>query len=241
MREENVTSIRIVDDKRSGLGTACMVLGIIAIIGSWIPFLNTFSIILALVGLALGVPAFIIYLIKKKGSLGKILSGLILCSITLIIAFSINNAAVDSINETFGSDEGSKTEYAYGETAELNGMSIKVLSVDKNSGYTKNYITVKPDNDGDEFVIVEVEIKNTSSETKSYSSMDFSIQTGNGEIKSAGFSMYDTGNDLGSGSLAAGGTKTGKVVLTAPKDDNNLMLIYKGNMFDSKERKFKLQ
>lgn len=53
--------------------------------------------------------------------------------------------------------------------------------------------------------------------------------------------MYDTGNDLGSGSLAPGGTKVGKIVLTAPKDDNNLLLIYKGNMFDSKERKFKLQ
>lgn len=53
--------------------------------------------------------------------------------------------------------------------------------------------------------------------------------------------MYDTGNDLGFGLLAAGGTKVGKIVLTAPKDDNNLLLIYKGNMFDSKERKFKLQ
>jgi len=153
----------------------------------------------------------------------------------------MNKAAVDSINETFGSDEASQIVYDYGEAAELDGISIKVLNVEKNSGYTKNYINVKPDNDGDEFVIVEVEIKNISEETKAFNVLDFSIQTGNGEIRSAGFSMYDTGNDLGSGSLAPGGTKVGKIVLTAPKDDNNLLLIYKGNMFDSKERKFKLQ
>ena len=241
MNEQNVTNVRIVDDKRSGLGTASMILGIVAIIGSWIPFINTFSIILALVGVALGIPALIIYLQRKKGTLGKCLTGLILSTLTLIIAFSMNNAAVESINDAFGSDESSITEYAYGETAELDGISIKVLSVEKNSGYTKDYLTIKPDDDRDEFVIVELEIKNTSSETKSYSNMDFSIQTGNGEINSVGFSMYDTGNDLGSGSLASGGVKTGKVVLTAPKDDNNLTLIYKGNMFSDKERKLKLQ
>lgn len=241
MSEENVTNIRIVDDKRSGLGTACLVLGIISIIGSWIPFLNSFSILLAFVGIALGIPALIVFLKKKKGTLGKSLAGLILCILTLIIAFSMNKAAVDSIEDTFGSDEASQTVYDYGEVAELNGVSVKVLNVEKNNGYTKNYVNVKPNNDGDEFVIVEVEIKNTSEETKSFNVMDFSIQTGNGEIKSSGFSMYDTGNDLGSGSLSAGGTKVGKIVLTAPKDDNNLILIYKGNMSDSKERKFKLQ
>lgn len=241
MSEENVTNIRIVDDKRSGLATACLVLGIISIVGSWIPFLNAFSIILAFVGIALGIPALIIFIKKKKGTLGKSLAGLILCILSLIFAFSMNKAAVDSINETFGSDEASQIVYDYGEAAELDGISIKVLNVEKNSGYTKNYINVKPDNDGDEFVIVEVEIKNISEETKAFNVLDFSIQTGNGEIRSAGFSMYDTGNDLGSGSLAPGGTKVGKIVLTAPKDDNNLLLIYKGNMFDSKERKFKLQ
>ncbi|NLA72398.1 MAG: DUF4352 domain-containing protein, partial [Clostridiales bacterium] len=223
------------------LATACLVLGIISIIGSWIPFLNVFSIVLAFVGIALGIPAIIVFIKNKKGTLGKSLAGLILCVLSLIFAFSMNKEASDSLNEAFGTDEDSKIVYDYGEAAELDGISIKVLNVEKNSGYTKNYINVKPDNDGDEFVVVEVEIKNMSEETKSFNVYDFSIQTGNGEIRSFGFSMYDTGNDLGSGSLAAGGTKVGKIVLTAPEDDNDLLLIYKGSMFDEKERKFNLQ
>ena len=62
---DEVHKIEIVNDKRSGLGTASMVLGIIAIIGSWIPFLNVFSMLLAIIGLGLGIPAFIILLAKK--------------------------------------------------------------------------------------------------------------------------------------------------------------------------------
>ena len=53
--------------------------------------------------------------------------------------------------------------------------------------------------------------------------------------------MYGTGNDLGSGELAPNGTKTGKIVFEAPKGDNGLTLIYKGNMLSNKERKLKLQ
>ena len=112
--KKNVTDVRIVDDKRSGLATASMVLGIVAIIGSWIPFLNVFSIVMGFIGLGLGIPALIVYLTKKKGSIGKVATGLVLCVLTLIIAFSMNNSAVDTLNETFGPDENSDREYAFG-------------------------------------------------------------------------------------------------------------------------------
>ena len=238
---ENVTNIRIVDDKRSGLATACLVLGIVAIIGSWIPFLNVFSIIMGYVGLGLGIPALIIYFLKKRGSLVKCIAGVVLCILSLVIAYSSTHSAIKSIDNALGTDADSKTEYAYGETAELKGIAIRVLDVERSDGDTSGYFPITPSNQDDVFVIVEVEIKNNSDETKSYNEFDYSIQTGNGEIHSTGFSMYNTGNDLGSGQLAAGGIKIGKIVFEAPRDDNNLMLIYKGNMFDSKERKFKLQ
>ncbi len=239
--EDDVQKVTIVDGKKSGLATASMILGIISIIGSWIPFLNVFSIFIGFVGLGLGIPSLIIYFKKKKGSLAKSVSGLVLCILTLIIGISMNNAAVDSIDKALGSDADSKLEFAYGEAAELDGVSIKVLDVEHSGGYTENYISVKPDKDGNEFVIINVELKNNSDETKTYNVLDFELQTGNGDIQSSGFSMYDTGSDLDSGSLASGGTKTGKIVFEVPKGDNKLMMIYKGNWIDSKERKFKLQ
>ena len=250
--ENNVIDVRIIDDKRNGLETASMVLGIIAIIGSWIPFLNISSIIMGFVGLGLGVTALVVYLTKKKGAIDKVIAGLVLCVLTLTIAFSVNILAINAINDTFdsifgalndtfGADDYSEAEYAYGETAELDGVSIRILSVEHSSGYTENFRTISPTNDSDEFVIVELEIKNTSGKTKSYRELNYSVQTSDGVIHSAGFPMYDTGNNLGSGQLAAKETKTGKIVLQAPKGDNDLILIYKSNMFSNKERKFKLQ
>lgn len=41
--------------KKSGLGIASLVLGIIAIVGSWIPILNNISFLLAVIGLILGI------------------------------------------------------------------------------------------------------------------------------------------------------------------------------------------
>ncbi len=239
--ENNVTDVRIVDDKRSGLATASMILGIVAIIGAWIPFLNIFSIIMGFIGLGLGIPAFIIFITKKRGSLGKIIAGLVLCVVTLIIAFSINSAAVDNINEIFGTDKDSKLEYSYGETAELEGVSIKVLGVERSDGYTESYLTISPNKKDYEFIIVELEIKNNSEEIKTFNRFDYSIQTGNGVINRVGFSMYDTGNDLGSGQLAPNGIKIGKIVFEVPKDDDNLTLIYKDSLFSNKEIKLKLQ
>ncbi len=219
---DNVTEIRIVDDKRSGLATASLVLGIIAIVGCWIPFLNTFSIILGFVGLGLGIPAFIIYLIKKKGSLGKSIAGLVLCVLTLVIAFSITSAAVKSINDTLGSDSASKTVYAYGERAELDGVSIKVLNVQRSKGYTKDYFTVEPTKSSDEFVIIKIEIKNNSDKKASYNEFDFSIQTGKGDIQDGSYTLYDTGNNLNSVLLLSMVQKSGSLFLKSLKAIKNL-------------------
>ncbi len=113
----NTQKVEIVDDKRSGLATASMVLGIIAIIGCWIPFINIFSIIMGFIGLALGIPAFIVLLTKKKGSMGKTIAGLVLCLLTVIIGINMNieagkavNKGVQDLNNSIDEISGNKTE-----------------------------------------------------------------------------------------------------------------------------------
>ena len=123
---QETQKIEIVNDRRSGLGTASMVLGIIAIIGCWIPFLNIFSIILGFIGLFLGIPAFITLLVKKKGATGKIVAGLILCSLTLFIAFSMNGAATTAINESIDELGGNKTKYNLSETSKQQNNEEKL-------------------------------------------------------------------------------------------------------------------
>lgn len=149
--EEKVSKVEIVDDKRSGLATASMVLGIIAVIGCWVPFLNIFSIIMAVIGLGLGIPALIVYLKKKKGSLGKTIAGLVLCLITVIIGISMNISAGKAVDNALDELNGDKTQ-------EILQNEIEVTF--------GKYVT-----DGNEYYEtgkLEVTIKNKTNESQSY-------------------------------------------------------------------------
>lgn len=80
--------------ENSGLATAGMVLGIIAIVGSWIPFLNIVSIILAVLAVIFGlIPLF------QKRSVGKAVAGVVLGVISIIIAVTMLNSATEAIDE----------------------------------------------------------------------------------------------------------------------------------------------
>ncbi|MBN1091893.1 DUF4190 and DUF4352 domain-containing protein [Blastococcus sp. TML/M2B] len=71
--------------KGAGLAIASMVLGIIALIFSWIPIINNLAAVLALVGLGLGIPAL---LRARKGThhgFGFAVAGLV----TSVLAFAI--------------------------------------------------------------------------------------------------------------------------------------------------------
>lgn len=92
------------DKQKSGLAAAGMVLGIIAIVGSWIPFLNIVSIIIAVLAIIFGGVA----LMQKRGT-GKAIAALVLGVLTIIIAIVMMSAAVDSIDKAVNDDAEQKT------------------------------------------------------------------------------------------------------------------------------------
>lgn len=151
---EVTQKIEIVNDTRSGLATASMVLGIIAIVGCWIPYLNIFSIILGFVGLFLGIPAFIILLTKKKGSTGKTIAGLILCTLTLYIAFSMNSATNQAISEGLDEMSNSLDEMNGNKTEDIlkNDLDVKfgTYKIDSNSYYKRGKLEVTVTNKSEE-------------------------------------------------------------------------------------------
>lgn len=88
------------DNKSSGLATAALVLGIIAIVGAWIPFLNIVSIILAVLAFILGIiPLF------QKRSVGKAVAGVVLAVASIIIAVAMLNAASEAIDDALSPTE----------------------------------------------------------------------------------------------------------------------------------------
>ncbi|WP_348788416.1 MmpS family transport accessory protein [Leifsonia sp. NPDC080035] len=93
----------------NGLGIAALILGILALIGAFIPFLNYGAWFLGLIGLVLG----IVGLVQKNKAKGLALTGTILSGVAIILSIVLSiaytamfAAAVDSsIKESIKQDE----------------------------------------------------------------------------------------------------------------------------------------
>ena len=70
--------------KGSGLAISALVLGIIALLLCWVPIVNNFAAILAVVGLALGIPALVSARRGKRTGSGLAVASVILCVLALV-------------------------------------------------------------------------------------------------------------------------------------------------------------
>lgn len=128
-----------------------------------------------------------------------------------------------------------KEFYLVGEEVKLGNNVLIVNSVEKSNGSEWD----KP-KDGNEFVIVNVTIKNGGSSEISYNPFDFKMQNSKGQITDQAFTTIDTDTSLSSGNLATGGEVSGTIAFEQPVGDEALVLKYKANMFSNKEIKVKL-
>ena len=71
--------------KKSGLGIAALVLGIIAIVGSWIPILNNISFLIAIIGLILGIVGIFSIRKGKVGGKGLTIAAVVINVIAIVI------------------------------------------------------------------------------------------------------------------------------------------------------------
>jgi hypothetical protein len=71
--------------KGAGLAIASMVLGILALLLSWIPIINNLAAILALVGLGLGIPALIRARRGTHGGTGMAITGLVTSVLAIVL------------------------------------------------------------------------------------------------------------------------------------------------------------
>ena len=96
------------EKKKSGFGTASLVLGIIGVCTSFIPIVNNVSFILGLIG-----AIFAIISLIKKASKGQAVAGIILCILAMVITLSAQKALGDGLNEVssnFDKATGNSTE-----------------------------------------------------------------------------------------------------------------------------------
>lgn len=229
------------EEKKSGLATAAMVLGIIAIVGSWIPFVNIVSIILGVLAFIFG----IIPLLKKK-STGKAVTGVVLGALAVIIGIYMTSAATESIDDAINSDtevvgsaesDSEKTTYKVGDVIKFDDKQVTVTDLQRNWNSGNEYS--QPDS-GNEFVNVKVSIENNSDGQISYNTFDWKIKNSDGMITDVDMETYGLDGSLESGELAPGGKVSGTLVFQAPSGDEGLALQYSPSFWTDKKLEIKL-
>ncbi|MBP1971650.1 hypothetical protein J2Z83_003802 [Virgibacillus natechei] len=128
-----------------------------------------------------------------------------------------------------------KTEFDVGEQAELDEQVVTVTNVEKSQGSDFDQPS-----EGNEYVIVEVEIENHSDETISYNPYNFKMQNSDGQIEDIGIITVDSDTSLSSGDLASGGNVSGTLSFEQPIDDEELQLIFEPGFWSGEQIKFNL-
>jgi hypothetical protein len=103
--------------KDGGLAMGSMVLGILALLLSWVPIVNNFAAIVSLVGLGLGIPALIFARRGTHNGMGLAITGLVtsvLAFVLVLVTQWLYVSAIDevqsSINESIAGSQPSRDE-----------------------------------------------------------------------------------------------------------------------------------
>ena len=228
------------------LGILSIVIGTIALILSWVPIVNNFAAVLAVIGVILGLIAFLVNRKHKKllawiGTILSVISFAIVMGTQSMYSNAIDDATgkndTQATNDSSSSESSSKetsqssssqasssseedTTFKVGDTVEQrNGMNVKVDSVEYTDGGEYDDL-----NAGNQFVVVHLTLTNKGTKTLDYDSSDYKLDD-NGKQKYMDDSPVDDNVDdiysdmLDYGSLRPNSTVTGTIVGQAVTTD----------------------
>ena len=83
----------------NGIGIAALVLGILACLTCWIPFIGMFSIPVSVLGILLGIIGMIISVIGHRSKIGMPVAGTIVCVVAIVVAVASTGGTTRAITE----------------------------------------------------------------------------------------------------------------------------------------------
>ena len=190
-----------------------LVLGILAVIISWVPIVNNLAFIIGIVGVIFAIVGAIGVFRGKRAGKALAIAALAVNVISIVVVLgtqsmysaAVDEAVDDAVNgpaatETSTGEE-QATDLAVGTKVTLeNGL---VVSVDSVQTDLVNY-------DGSAVVGIQVTYTNDSDESASYNPFDWKGENADGAQES--YTYFDGAeNELSAGTLAAGGTVTGNI------------------------------
>ncbi len=143
---------------KSGFATAGLVLGIIGLCTSFIPFINNLSFILALIGIL-----FCIVSLIKRASKGTAIAGFIICILTCVAVVNSQQALADSLNETIDTFNEDMDKISGNKTEEILANDVDVVlgefEVTEGEWLTETQLVVKVTNKNSEMKSFSISIE----------------------------------------------------------------------------------
>lgn len=130
-----------------------------------------------------------------------------------------------------------KTTFKVDEVISFNDKEVTVSGVERNWDSGNQFI--KPDS-GNEYIKVQVTIKNNSSNQISYNTFDWKIKDSEGVIKDVDAMAFGVDGGLNSGELAGNGKVSGFLVFQVPNGDKGLVLQYSPSFWTDKKLEINL-
>ncbi len=235
--KETVPNQNPAPTKTTSLGIAGLVLGIVAFVTAWIPFVNYGTLYVAGVGLVFAIIAVVVTTQRKRLGKGLSVVALVLNAVALVavifmqmlfIGLIYTATAPEEVASVSGQEAGQEVDTMNlkpGQAVKLdNGLKVSVKKVKKVKDYK-----------GKTYTRVKVAYKNTGKNEQSYSdALDWKGENKNGAQNSMGYftnSKYK-GNpgSLDSGTLAAGGKVSGNIYF----EGKVVKVLYEGNLLSNK-------
>jgi hypothetical protein len=229
----------------SGIGIAALVVGIVAFVTGWV-------IVWGLLAGATAVVLGLIALKKSKANKGFGIAGIVLGAIAVltslvftvlwVVALTVVTtgtaallradqqvkSALDSQQTAVQKQIDAKKYFGKGDTATFGNYSVKVNSVTRN--YTPTDTSMQA-SDGKEFVVVNVSVKNTASDSQSFTKYDLKM-IDNGIANDASFSVDDS-PDFTGGEITPGATTEGNIVFEVTTGATGLKLQYETTVYST--------
>ena len=211
----------------SGLAIASLVLGVLAVLASFVPVINNGAFIIAIIGFVLALVGR--SQIKKNGKDGSgiAIAGIVLNIIAIIVTLMVQaacSAALDSVtsNETGTVANGSAASAAAsgsGASVQADTANMAVgQTVDMHNGLsiTVNSVTPGLENfDGKKITGISVTIVNNSGSGADFNEYDWKAEDANGTQRSMAY-YSEAVDKLSYGTLSAGGSVTGNIYFDEP-------------------------
>lgn len=205
-----------------GLAIAALVVGIVAFLSGWAP---VFGMIVGIAAVVLGVVATVKKQNKVMSIFGIVLGGLaIIASLLATLfwgaVFHAGTTYTNQVNQERQAVDNAKKDFATGETAQFDMLSVKVMTFTPNWQASDGYSQPA---DGKQFALVSLSIKNTGNEDVNVNPFDFKIDE-NGTLSSYDFTTTDNG--LNAVTLKPGASVNGDLVFQTSPNATGLKLQY---------------